>query len=115
MARRAAGSAVGDGLAGAALTGGAEDPAGDGVAPVPDALGAGVLGPLGPLGLGGTETPQAASPAATDPAAIARRSARREIAPSCVTEERYAGSGDAPPAPQIPPLNVSQAAGSPLW
>jgi hypothetical protein len=104
---------VGDWLAEGLVDGVEEATAlGGGVMPAADALGAGVPGKLG---LGVTETPQAASPAATDPAAIARRSARREIALSCVTEERYAGSGRCAADPQIPPLNVSQAAGSPFW
>jgi hypothetical protein len=84
---------LGDGPLGA----GAEDPAPDGAAV-------------------GLPPPHAASPAATEAAAIARSIARREMLDPLVTPERYRFSGSSlPPGGQMAPLNVSQRAGSPVW
>jgi hypothetical protein len=80
----------------AASVEGAAEVAADGLGSgVGGAVGAGLLGPgldagalEEELGAGVTWTPHAARPAAIEPAAIARSSARREIGRSLVTSPR---------------------------
>ena len=80
---------VGDGVAAGDVVGLAVGTELAGVVPDGAALDAALDdGPEGELGAGVTWTPQAASPAATEPATIARSSARREIARSIVTLAR---------------------------
>ena len=88
MARRAAGSEAGDEVAAGDVVGLAVATALAGAVPEGWTLGAALEGELDELGAGVTWTPQAASPAATEPATIARSSARREIARSIVTLAR---------------------------
>ena len=80
--RKATGAAVGDGVEG----GGLGVALGAGLGPA--GVGAGVAPAVAEGGPETVVTPHAASPAATDPAAMARSIARRVIAASFVTRQR---------------------------